>query len=69
MRTYKNHAISSTSKEDPLPRKNRGLRRYIEALEKQTGRRAHDISLEEVRASLIKAGPLSPLISEMRHVR
>ena len=55
--------------DDPMPRKNRSLRKYIEALERKIGRKAGDISLEEVRAMLAKAGPLSPLIREMRDAR
>jgi hypothetical protein len=69
MKPNKYRTPSSLSKEDPLPKKNRSLRRYIEALERKAGRRASDISLEEVRAILKKVGPLSPLITEMRHAR
>ena len=69
MKLNKHRIPTPLWKEDPLPKKNRSLRRYIEALERKVGRRASDISLEEVRAILKKVGPLSPLITEMRHAR
>jgi len=66
MKAHRHRIPLPATAADPVPRKNRSLRKYIEALERRLGRKASDISLEEARAILAKHGPLSPLIREMR---
>ena len=69
MKLHRHRIPLARGSSEPAPRKNRSLRKYIEALERKIGRKASDISLEEVRSMLAKVGPISPLIREMRDAR